>query len=292
MFPAKPAVPSAVLRCLAIALVATLLAACSTATRVAYSNAPFAGTWVVDDWFDLHDGQRDWVKERLARFIAWHRASELPDYEKLLQDTAARAATRLAEDDLRRIYREMRALYHRLLRKAIPDIADFLLQLHPEQVTHLERKYAEDNARVIKESIKGTPQERLEVRTKRFLEQIEGWTGRLTAPQRDLVRARIVAMPDLADDWLGDRRFRQAETLALLRAKPAREAMIAGLTRILLETDSWRRPEYAAKLRGRDEQVVAMIAALDATLTAEQRARLHRRLSNYAADVAYLMVAN
>jgi len=279
-------------RALLAALVVTLAVACSSATRVAYNNAPLAAAWVVDDWFDLHDGQRDWVKERIVRFLAWHRASELPEYERLLQDAAARSATRITEDDARRIFREMRTLYHRAMRKAIPDMADFLLLAHPEQVAHLERKFAEDNARVIKEGVKGTPPERREARAKRFIERFEDWTGRLSAAQRDLVRARVEAMEDLTDEWLGDRRFRQAETLALMRARPPREAMIAGLTRILIDTDSWRRPEYAAKLRGRDEQAIAMLAALDATLTAEQRAKLHRKLGGYAADVAYLMVAN
>jgi uncharacterized lipoprotein YmbA len=273
-------------------LAALLLAACSAATRVAYNNAPVAATWAVDDWFDLHDGQREWVKSRFARYLAWHRASELPAYERLLQDAAARAGTRITEEDARRLWREMRSLYHRAVRQAIPDMADFLLLLHPEQVRHLERRFAEDNAKVVKESVKGTPQERREARAKRFVDRLEDWTGRLAGPQRDLVRSRVAAMEDLTEEWLGDRRFRQTETLALLRANPSREAMAAGLTRLLVDTDSWRRPEYAAKLRARDDHVFAMIAALDASLTPEQRARLQRRLGGYAADVAYLMVAN
>ena len=247
---------------------------------------------MVDDWFDLHDGQRDWVKERFARLLAWHRASELPAYERLLQDTAARAASRLAEEDARRVHGEMRVLYHRVVRKAIPDMADFLLQVHPEQIGFLERKFAEDNARVVKESLAGTPQERLAAREKRYVDRVEDWTGRLSPAQRDLVRARVSAMEDLTEEWLGDRRFRQAETIALLRARPSREAMIASLTRILVDSDSWRRPEYVARLKARDAQVFAMIAALDATLTPEQRGKLQRRLADYAADVAYLAVAS
>lgn len=279
-------------RALAAALVLLLAAGCSSLTRVAYNNSSIAAAWLVDDWFDLHDGQRAWVKERFARLLAWHRANELPEYERLLQDTAARAATRLTAEDARRVFGDMRALYHRTVLKAIPDMADFLLMVHPEQVEHLARKFEEDNARILKESVKGTPPERLAARAGRYIERIEDWTGRLTAAQRDLVRARVAATPDLAGDWMGDRRFRQAETLALLRARPSREEAIAVLTRLLVDTDSWRRPEYAAKLKERDEQVFAMIAALDATLTPEQRGRLHRRLTGYAADVAYLMVAN
>ena len=279
-------------RALLAALVALLAAACSSVTRVAYDNAPFAAAWMVDDWFDLHDGQRDWVKERLARLHGWHRASEMPAYERLLAATAARAARGLSADDARQVHREMRALWLRLVRRAIPDMADFLLQLHPEQVVFLARKFDEDNERTVRESVRGTPQERLERRQKRYLERIEDWTGRLAPAQRDVVRARVAAMGDLTDEWLGDRRFRQSETIALLRSKPTRAQLEAGLTRLLVESDSWRRPEYVAKMKARDEQVFAMVADLDATLTAEQRGRLHRRLAGYAADAAYLAVAN
>ncbi|MBZ0249711.1 MAG: DUF6279 family lipoprotein [Burkholderiales bacterium] len=279
-------------RALLAALVALLAASCSSVTRVAYDNAPFAAAWMVDDWFDLHDGQRDWVKERLARLHGWHRASEMPAYERLLAATAARAARGLSADDARQVHREMRALWLRLVRRAIPDMAEFLLQLHPEQVVFLARKFDEDNERTVRESVRGTPQERLERRQKRFLERIEDWTGRLAPAQRDVVRARVAAMGDLTDEWLGDRRFRQSETIALLRSKPTRAQLEAGLTRLLVESDSWRRPEYVANMKARDEQVFAMVADLDATLTAEQRGRLHRRLAGYAADAAYLAVAN
>ena len=279
-------------RALLAALVALLAAACSSVTRVAYDNAPFAAAWMIDDWFDLHDGQRDWVKERLARLHGWHRASEMPAYERLLAETAARAARGLSANDARQVHREMRALWLRLVRRAIPDMADFLLQLHPEQVVFLARRFDEDNERAVRESVRGTPQERLERRQKRYLERIEDWTGRLAPAQRDVVRARVAAMGDLTDEWLGDRRFRQSETIALLRSKPTRAQLEAGLTRLLVDSDSWRRPEYVAKMKARDEQVFAMVADLDATLTAEQRGRLHRRLAGYAADAAYLAVAN
>ncbi|MBX3716309.1 MAG: hypothetical protein KF738_09950 [Burkholderiales bacterium] len=279
-------------RALLAALVALLAASCSSVTRVAYDNAPFAAAWMVDDWFDLHDGQRDWVKERLARLHGWHRASEMPAYERLLAATAARAARGLSADDARQVHREMRALWLRLVRRAIPDMADFLLQLHPEQVVFLARKFDEDNERTVRESVRGTPQERLERRQKRYLERIEDWTGRLAPAQRDVVRARVAAMGDLTDEWLGDRRFRQSETIALLRSKPTRAQLEAGLTRLLVDSDSWRRPEYVAKMKARDEQVFAMVADLDATLTAEQRGKLHRRLAGYAADAAHLAVAN
>lgn len=276
---------------LAAALVA-LLSACSTVTRLAYNNAGVAAVWMVDDWFDLHDGQRDWVKERFGRLLAWHRAHELPATERLLHDMAMHAATGITREDARRFYGDMRALYERTIRQALPDMADFLLQLHPEQVERLERRFAEDNAEKTKEVAKASREERRELRVKRYLERIDDWTGRLSAAQRDLVRAHVGALDDITDDWMDDRRRRQAATLALVRSRPSREAMVAGLERILLDTGSWRSADYAAKMRARDERVFAMVAALDATLTPAQRAKLHKRIAGYATDVGQLMASS
>lgn len=275
-------------RLLLLAAAFALLAGCSVA-RIAYTNATPAVAWVVDDWFDLQDNQRDWLKERVGRLLAWHRESELPETERLLQETAMRAARGLTADDARWAYQSVRTLYRRTMSHAIPDMADFLLQVKPEQVAHLERKFAEDQEKAIKDSLKGTPAERATRRAKRFVEGMEDWTGRLTSAQRDLVTSRVKAMPDITEDWLADRRHRQLGVVAIAKARGTREATVAGLQHLLLDTDAWRRPDYIAKLRARDEQVFALVAALDATLDAEQRARLQKRIRGYAADVAYLM---
>ncbi|HQZ44852.1 MAG TPA: DUF6279 family lipoprotein [Usitatibacteraceae bacterium] len=276
---------------LAVAL-AALAGACSSVTRLAYDNAGVAAVWMVDDWFDLRDGQRDWVKERFARLHAWHRVRELPACERLLHGLAARAATGIAREDARRAYDEMRVLYHRAIRQAVPDMAEFLLRLQPEQVDRLERKFAQDNADKERQGAKGTPRERREARVKRYLERVDDWIGSLTAAQRDIVRSRVEAMPDLAEEWMADRRQRQAATLELIRSRASREEVAAGLTRLLVDTETWRRPGYAARIQARDELVFAMIADLDVTLVPEQRGRLHRRIAGYAADAAQLMAAN
>lgn len=270
-----------------LALAALVLASCSVA-RVAYTNAPPAIAWMVDDWFDLQDGQKDWVKERAARLVAWHRASELPEYERFLQEVAIRVSRGVREEDARWAYQGVRSLYRRAMDRLVPDMADFLLQVTPEQVTYLERKFDKDNEKAFAEA-GATPRERAEKRAKRFVERLEDWTGRLSPAQRDLVTTRVKAMPDITDDWLADRQVRQGELLRLLRSKPSREAMAAGVRRLVLDTDAWRSPAYVERMRQRDEQAFALMAALDATFDAGQRARIQKRVREYAADVAYLM---
>lgn len=277
-------------RFFAVVCLALALAGCSVA-RVAYTNAPPAVAWMVDDWFDLHEGQKAWVRERTTRLLAWHRASELPEYERFLQEIAMRVARGIREEDARWAFQGGRALYRRAMDHLVPDMADFLMQVTPEQVAYLERKFDKDNERAFAEA-GATPKERADKRARRFVERLEDWTGRLSPAQRELVAGRVKAMPDITDDWLADRQARQGELLTLLRAKPSREAMAAGVRRLVLDADSWRRPEYLAKMRQRDEQAFALVAALDATFDAGQRANIQKRVRGYAADVAYLMAQN
>jgi hypothetical protein len=154
----------------------------------------------------------------------------------------------------------------------------------------MERKFAEDNRRAAKES-GGNSEERRSRGIRKAIEHLEAWTGTLEAPQRELVAARLRALPDINADYMVDRRYRQAETLVLIRAKPDREAMIAGLRRLLIDTESWRRPDYLRKLQERDTRNYEMLAVLGSTLSSEQQAHLHRRLRGFMADITTLVAS-
>lgn len=276
---------------------ACLLAACSL-TRLAYSNAALAYAnatpvlaWMVGDYVEMSDFQKGWVRERLAKTMAWHRASELPEYRRFFEWALARAEDGISVEDARAGHRELRARYHRLLEHMLPDMADFLMQLDAEQIIQLERRFAEDNRKIVKESVEGTPEERQARRVGKLLDHIEEWTGRLSDSQRELVAGRALAFPELLEERLGDRGYRQAEALALARSRPSREQAIARLKFLLVDTDTWRRPDLLKKMRERDEQLFAMIAALSATLSAEQRVHLQKRMRGFMRDIIELTAA-
>lgn len=276
---------------------ACLLAACSL-TRLAYSNAALAYAnatpvlaWMVGDYVEMSDFQKGWVRERLAQTMAWHRASELPEYRRFFEWALARAEDGISVEEARTAHRELRAHYHRLLEHMLPDMADFLLQLDSEQIIQLERRFAEENRKIVGESVQGTPEERQARRTGKYLDQVEEWTGRLSDPQRELVAGRVDALPELIEERLGDRHYRQAEALALMRSKPSREQTIARLKLLLVDTEAWRRPDFLKRMRERDELLFEMIAALSATLSPAQRAHLQKRMRGFMRDITELTAA-
>ena len=284
---------------LVLALLALATGACSTAlTRLAYNNAALAYTnlgsmltFMVDDYVDIDGAREDWVRVRIDRAIAWHRAQELPQYRQFFESVLAKSATSFRPEDIAAHQREVREAYHRLLSHVIPDSAEFLATLDSSDVQQIERKLAEDNRKWVKESIKGTPEERLERRVKRFVAHLESWVGDLTPEQKELVATRYRGFTDLSEELMGERRYRQTEMLGLLKSHASRAQIEAKLRHLFVDTDSWRRPEYAARMRERDAQFHAMVADLSATLTDRQRAALQRRIRGFVRDIAGLSAA-
>jgi hypothetical protein len=219
--------------------------------------------------------------------MSWHRSRELPEYRRFLADFDASIEGGLTVEEVRASYLEARRYYQRLLGEVLPHMADLLLQLDAEQVEGLERRLAEDNRKVAKEDAVSS-QERRSRSTRRTIDHLEAWTGALDASQRELVASRLRALPDTSLDRMADRRYRQAETLALIRAKPDRDAMVAGLRRLLIETETWRRPEYLLKVQERDMRNFEMLSALSDTLSPHQRDHLHRRLRGLMGDITTL----
>lgn len=272
-------------------------AACSSATltRLAYNNAAFAYgnlgsmlTWMVDEYVDIDGAREDWVRARIDRVVAWHRAEELPRFRAFFESMLAKSEAPFKVEDIAAHYRDVRASYYRVMEQVIPDTAEFLGTLSPDDVAQMERKFAEENQKFVKESVRGTPEDRLERRVKRFVGHLESWVGSLETAQRALVIERYHELADYSEQLLGERRYRQTEILALVKARPARAQMQAGLRRILVETDSWRNPDYAQKLRERDLKVHTMIADLSATMTERQRNALQKRIRGFLRDISNL----
>jgi len=282
-----------------LALLALATAACSTAfTNLLYSNAALAYsnlgpmlTYMVDDYVDIDGAREDWVRARIDRQLAWHRAEELPRYREFFESVLARSAGPFKAEDIAAHQREVRTAYYRALAHVIPDSAEFLSTLDAADVQQIEKKLAEDNRKWVKESIKGTPEERLERRVKRFVAQLETWVGALSPEQKELIATRYRGFGDFSDELMGERRYRQSEMLTLIKARAPRAEIESKMRQLFVESDSWRRPEYAARMRERDAQFHTMVADLSATLSEKQRANMQKRIRGILRDIASLTAA-
>lgn len=268
-------------RYLLLAIAALAAAAC---TRLAYDHATPMLAWMVDGYVDLSHDQKDWLRARLDRAMAWHRRNELPEYRRFLADIARRSDGTFTETEVEQAWLKIRADYDRVVEHILPDTADFFLSLDDRQLDRLERKFAKENEKQRKEMTEGTEEKRRARAVKRTTESVQEWIGEFDDRQRGIVAARESALPPITEDRFADRAYRQRETIALARTRD-RAKLIAGLRRVLIDTDSWRRPEYLAKVRKRNAATFHMIAALSTTLTAQQREHFKRRIRDYMDDI-------
>jgi hypothetical protein len=263
---------------LLVVLLVLLLQGCSP-TRIAYDNADVLIRWEANSYFDLEGEQIEAFDRMLASFHSWHRKRALPQYAALAEEAAARLARGTKREDLDWGYDAVQAQVRESLGAAAAEVAGLLDRLNPEQIGHFEQRLAEDNRRFAREHLRGSMEERQERRLKRNLERLEDWFGALSEAQLERVRrygARAPLYDELRDR---DRKRRQAELLAMLRAKEARARLVPWAQ----GWDRGREPAYERAVRATRAEYMDMLLDLDRTLTSEQREHGVRRLRRYAA---------
>jgi len=260
-----------------------LLQGCS-AIRIAYDNADTLIRWRANNYFDFEGGQVEELDRRVAAFLDWHRAAALPQYARIARDAAVRVERGLTLADVEWAYAALEAQAREALRAGARGAAPLLDGLQPEQIAHLERRLAEENRSFARENLRGGPGERRERRLKRTIERLEDWMGELGAEQEALVRRYNETAPMFSELRDRDRKRRQAELVALLRAREARKRLAdwaAGW-------DQNREPAYAAAFHEWRASYAGLLARLDRTLSPEQRRAAAERLRAFAADFEHL----
>ena len=275
----------------ALALAALLAAAC-TLTQLAYSNIGLAYNnaspmlqWMVADYVDMSDDQKEFVRDRFNRAFAWHRQQELPEYRAFLERVLQQANDNITVEEAAADHRDLRSYYHRSVERLLPDMADFLLGLDSVQARQMERRFNKDNRKIVEEASEESVADHREKRVDRFVTHLEQFVGSLSDVQRQMVADYIAGQPQNIDERLADRRYRQQRIIAIVQTRPAREDAIAELRRLFINTESWRNAEYQKKLKVRDRQMFDLIARISASLSADQRAAFARRVRGFQRDI-------
>ncbi len=259
------------------ALLLTVLQGCSV-TRVAYNNADLFLRWQANHYLDFQGDKSEELDRRLATFLAWHRAKALPQYARLGEEAAARMLRGLKREDLEWSYDAVRAQIQEALGVAAGDAAGLLDRLGPGQIGHLEMRLAEDNRKFAKERVQGTMEERHQRRVKRNLERLEEWFGPFSEAQAARVRLYSTRAPFSAELQERERKRRQGEFVAMLRAREAKQR----LAQWAQGSGAGRVPEYVEAARATRAEYMDLLLDLDRTLSAEQRQYAAGRLKRFS----------
>ena len=270
---------------------AVLLAACS-AVSIGYNNLPTVVNWYADSYFDLDVDQETALKERIVALRQWHRASQLPDYARFLGEVKARVRGPVSPDDVAWLYAEVQRRYRVLGERLAPDMVELAFRLTPDNIRHLERKQAQGITEYERDYVASSPEKRRERRHERILSEAERWYGSFGDAQRDRIKILTDALPANYPLVVEDRKRRQRELQAILRAaadKAApREEVARRMRQWVVDWERGRSPvyrEFAARYTSEAQKLFAEIANL---ATPQQRETAQKRLQNYIDEIAAL----
>jgi hypothetical protein len=268
---------------LGAALAAVALAGCSAA-KIGYEHADTLLHWQATRYVDLQGKASDDLARRIDVFLAWHRTKALPQYIKIANDGARRIERGLSAEDVNWGYDAFMSQARESLRAAAEQVAPLLDQLNAEQVLQIERRFAEDNRKFERESLRGTEKDRRKRRAKRTAGRLEDWVGRLSKGQMERVRLYSERAPLYDDLRDHDRRRLQADFLGVVRAHEAAKRF----PELAANFERGRNPAYGAAIEANRKEYTALLLDLDHSLTPEQRARAAGRLRSYAVDFGAL----
>lgn len=269
-----------------------LLGGCS-ALRFGYNQGADIAYWWIDRYVDIEESQSRDLREGIAEWFGWHRASQLPEYAALLARMQTTLAGPVTPGQVCLWVEEVSDRLSVSYDRAVPAMARFARTLTPGQLAHMERKYARNNADYRERFLQSSLRERLEASVARIADRAEMLYGRLDEPQRERVRLLMAQSPFDPEGWLEERQRRQRlvlETLRRIAAEPLPDDEAeAALRRILAHTLRSPRPDYRAYQERLSQYNCDFAAQIHNLATSAQRERAVARLKNWEGDLRALV---
>lgn len=283
--------PPLIRRIVLLLLPILFLGGCST-RKLAYNLAGRLLLRSVDKVLDLHGGQKDYLRGRLAGLMAWHRQEELPRYADILGRMMGRVAGGTVGQAGPRaeavaLIRDVEAATERLARRLAPDLGPFLATLTPAQIANMERSMTERNRERF-EDLDLEEGRYVKARMKQVRKSMERWLGGST-PEQEALLVAYIRRGRSEELRRRDNSLRnQQEMLALLRQGAGPQALEEAVRSWMT---SWQvKPDAAyqeAEARSQ-ESFIDLICALERTLSGAQRQHLAGELYALRGDLLEL----
>jgi hypothetical protein len=279
-------------RRLSIFLFVVTLVGCSAA-RLAFGNAEFLSYWWLDGYVNVEADQRPWVKQRIADQFAWLRRTQLKYYSQILARAQARIDRPVTDAEMLADYEQVKQRLLLFADHLLPDVADLALQLQPQQIAAIEKKFASVNNDYRKDNLRGDLEARQRFRYKKSMKQWEDWFGGFSKEQERQIRAASDARPLNNELVLASRIHAQKVVITLLKKiqteKPSREATIAMMKEALNAwLDRFGIAEHKAFFDSYIPASAHMAAVMFNVATPSQRSHFVKSAQNWIDDFEVL----
>ncbi|NBS08360.1 MAG: hypothetical protein EBT49_02895 [Betaproteobacteria bacterium] len=269
-----------------------VLAGCSS-LQFAYNSAPELTYWWLDGFLDFTSEQKPQVRADIHSFYSWHRSQQLGLYITWLERAQTMAGRNIQADEVCALMGEALDSLDTVTKELEPRVVRLLLTIEPAQTEQLQKQFTKKNREWRKEWLLGTPDELLDTRTDKGVEQAEKFYGRLDTSQKQLLR-------NLAKNSGYDPRMsyllrlrRQADSVDTLRklSTHSKDSDAFAMEWRQLVERTRNTPDPMLRQYGEDLKKAncAAVANLHNATTPQQRDRAAKQLQAYARDLRTLM---
>jgi len=279
-------------RCLVLlSCIAWLMAGCS-AVRIGYNHAPDLAYWWFDGYVDFSSDQSALAREAIDDWFQWHRRVELPAYAGLLSRARVQVTGPATAAQACQWFDEVKLRVDAALEHALPGVAEVARRLSPQQLAHLEHKYAEINEELVDRYLQPQAEARARVQLKRALEPIEMIYGRMSGSQRERIAALALGTPFDPPRWIAERHRRQQDTLQTLTRLSTEQASlpqaVAALRALAQRSRVSENEDYRAYQQRLIQFNCAFTAEVHNLTTPEQRRAAAEQLKDWEDDARAL----
>ncbi len=268
-----------------------LMSGCS-AVRLGYNHAPDLAYWWLDGYVDFKADQSERAHEAIDDWFQWHRRVELPVYAGMLARAREQVAAPVTPEQACRWFDEARLRLDVALERALPGVAEVARRLSPQQLAHLEHKYAEINEGLVDDYLQPRAEARARAQLKRALEPIEMLYGRMSSSQRERIAVLAAATPFDPERWIAERHRRQQDTLRTLARLGAEQASVAQAVDALRALSQRSRVSPVDEYRTYQQRLIQFNCAFAAEVhnltTPKQRRAAAEQLKDWEDDARAL----
>jgi len=275
-----------------LAAAAIALAAGCSALKLGYSQADHLVYLWLDGYVDFNEAQGKAAREAIARWFAWHRRSELADYSDFLLRAEREVAANTTPERACAWWGGIRTRIDRALERTVPPFTDVVMTLSPEQIAHIEKRYAKTNKDYRDDFLQPDPAVRAAEAVKRVTGRYEMLYGDLDPFQKERLERWVGESPFDPRRFFDELRARQQDSLKAFRRisgerldRPSAMALVREwMQRFFVSPDPAYR-EYAERVSRHN---CAIFADVHNSTSAAQRQHAATKLRGWATDLAAL----
>ncbi|ELA00972.1 hypothetical protein D769_02668 [Cupriavidus sp. HMR-1] len=258
------------------------------AMKLGYEQGDRLAYWWVDRYVDVSDAQEVPTRDAIARFFAWHRRSQLPEVTKVLARVKGEVAGPVDIAMIREAQQDSQRLGRQAYENTIPDLAELMLTLSPDQIKRMETKFAESNTKYRKQFLGSDADARTDARYDKIMDYAKLVYGSFSRDQEKAIRDAMGPYMLNADARYSERVRRQQEWVALAREISTTRPPKAQAEEMLRHyADDWQRPATGQQ-RSTDAGINLTVTIANLT-TPEQKAHAVKRFQGWIEDVQALM---